>query len=72
MVILGSGYMSNFEVEISGLTREYPNFKYGTQELMDILGNKLSDQVKENISLMSINIKTSIRLKNIIILLMIA
>ena len=41
--------MKNFDVGINGLTREYPNFKYGTQELIDILGNKLSEQVKENI-----------------------
>ena len=42
--------MNNFDVGISGLTREYPDFKYGTQELIDILGNKLSEQVKENIN----------------------
>ena len=42
--------MNNFDVGISGLTREYPDFKYSTQELIDILGNKLSEQVKENIN----------------------
>lgn len=42
--------MNNFDVGISGLAREYPDFKYGTQELIDILGNKLSEQVKENIN----------------------
>lgn len=41
--------MNNFGVGISGLTREYPDFKYSTQELIDIVGNKLSEQVKENI-----------------------
>lgn len=41
--------MNDFDVRISGLTREYPDFKYGTKELIDILGNKLSEQVKENI-----------------------
>jgi len=53
--------MSNFEVEISGLTREYPNFKYGTQELMDILGNKLSDQVKENINQLGVKNRFFVR-----------
>ncbi len=41
--------MDDYHVSISGLTREYPDFKYSTQELIDVLGNKLSEQVKENI-----------------------
>lgn len=36
-------------IGITGLTREYPEFKYSTKELIDILGNKLSEKVKENI-----------------------
>ena len=36
---------------ISGLTREYPEYKYSTNEMIDILGNKLTDKVKENIEL---------------------
>ena len=37
------------QVKIIGIEREYPNFKYGTNEFIEILGNKLSDKVKENI-----------------------
>jgi 3-oxoacyl-[acyl-carrier-protein] synthase III len=40
-------YQNN--IGITGLTREYPEFKYSTKELIDILGNKLSEKVKENI-----------------------
>ena len=41
--------MDNYKVSISGLTREYPEFKYSTKELIDSMGNKLTEQVKENI-----------------------
>ena len=41
--------MNNHDVEIKGLIRDYPDFKYTTQELIDSLGNKLSEEVKENI-----------------------
>ena len=41
--------MSNNSVGIIGLTRQYPEFKYSTKEMIDVLGNKLSEQVKENI-----------------------
>ena len=37
------------QVKINGITREYPDFKYQTNELIEILGNKLSDKVKDNI-----------------------
>ena len=36
-------------VGLIGLVRKYPEFKYSTKELIDILGNKLSEKVKENI-----------------------
>ena len=41
--------MNNQDVEIKGLIRDYPDFKYTTKELIDSLGNKLSEEVKENI-----------------------
>ncbi len=41
--------MNNHDVEIKGLIRDYPDFKYTTKELIDFLGNKLSEEVKENI-----------------------
>lgn len=39
----------NFDVGISGIEFAYPEYKYTTKELFDILGNKISDRVKENI-----------------------
>lgn len=53
--------MNDFQVKISGLEREYPDFKYGTQELIDILGNKLSDQVQENIHQLGVENRFFIR-----------
>jgi 3-oxoacyl-[acyl-carrier-protein] synthase III len=41
--------MNNSDVGIIGLTRDYPEFKYSTKEMIDLLGNKLSERVKENI-----------------------
>ena len=41
--------MNDYEIMISGLTREYPEYKYSTKEMIDLLGNKLTDKVKENI-----------------------
>lgn len=41
--------MNQNDIGITGLIREYPEFKYSTKELIDILGNKLSEKVKENI-----------------------
>ncbi len=41
--------MSQNDIGITGLIRDYPKFKYSTKELIDILGNKLSEKVKENI-----------------------
>lgn len=37
------------DVGIKGIQFEYPEFKYTTDELFDIFGNKISDKVKENI-----------------------
>lgn len=47
--IQGENNMSSNEVSIVGIEHDYPEFKYTTNELFDILGNKLSDKVKENI-----------------------
>ena len=41
--------MNDDNIDIFGLVREYPEFKYSTKEMMDILGNKLSEKVKENV-----------------------
>ena len=41
--------MSDNSVGIIGLTRQYPEFKYSTKEMIDVLGNKLTEKVKENI-----------------------
>jgi len=41
--------MTMNQVGITGIEFEYPKYKYTTKELFDILGNKLSDKVKENI-----------------------
>ena len=44
-----SDNMSESNLIISGLTRAYPEFKYNTEEMIEALGNKLSEDVKENI-----------------------
>ena len=41
--------MHNNSVGITGLTRHYPEFKYSTKEMIDLLGNKLTEKVKENV-----------------------
>ena len=41
--------MDDYNIMISGLTREYPEYKYSTNQMIDLLGNKLTDNVKENI-----------------------
>jgi 3-oxoacyl-[acyl-carrier-protein] synthase III len=53
--------MNDTDVEIKGLTRDYPNFKYSTQELMDILGNKLSEEVKDNINKLGVENRFFVR-----------
>lgn len=37
------------DIGISGIQFDYPEYKYTTQELFDILGNKLSEKVQDNI-----------------------
>jgi 3-oxoacyl-[acyl-carrier-protein] synthase III len=49
------------DVGLIGIQFGYPEFKYSTQELFDILGNKLSDKVKENISQLGVNQRYFIR-----------
>ncbi len=41
--------MNDNSVGITGLTRHYPEFKYSTKEMIDLLGNKLTEKVKENV-----------------------
>ena len=41
--------IKNTDVYITKLESEFPEFKYSTNELIDLLGNKLSEDVKENI-----------------------
>ena len=41
--------MNDNSVCITGLTRHYPEFKYSTKEMIDLLGNKLTEKVKENV-----------------------
>jgi predicted naringenin-chalcone synthase len=38
------------DVHLIGIQSEFPKYRYSTKELFDILGNKISDKVKENIS----------------------
>ncbi len=35
--------MRNSSIGITGLTRHYPEFKYSTKEMIDLLGNKLTE-----------------------------
>lgn len=49
------------DVGLIGIQFDYPEFKYSTQELFDILGNKISDKVKENISQLGVNQRYFIR-----------
>ncbi len=37
------------DIGIIGIEYDYPEYEYSTNQLFDILGNKLSDKVKENI-----------------------
>ena len=41
--------MNDHNVSITGLTRQYPEFRYSTNELINAMENKLTEQVKENI-----------------------
>lgn len=53
--------MSNYEIMISGLTREYPEYKYSTNEMIEMLGNKLTDKVQENILQLGVENRCFIR-----------
>jgi len=41
--------MPNNEIGLVGIEFDYPEFKYTTNEMFDILGNKISVNVQENI-----------------------
>jgi len=53
--------MIDNDVRIMGLVRDYPDFKIGTSEFIDVLGNKLTDHVKENILQLGVNNRHFIR-----------
>ena len=42
--------MMTNDIGIVGIEFDYPEHKYSTRELFDILGNKISDRVKNNIT----------------------
>jgi 3-oxoacyl-[acyl-carrier-protein] synthase III len=46
---------------ISGLTREYPEHKYSTIEMIEMLGNKLTNKVQENILQLGVENRCFIR-----------
>ena len=46
---------------IIGMEHEFPEFRYSTEELFDILGNKLSERVKENIRQLGVEKRNFIR-----------
>ena len=48
-------------IGIIGLECEYPKFKYTTKELIDLLGDKLTEKVKENIYGLGVNNRHFIR-----------
>jgi len=53
--------MSDNNIGIFGLVRQYPEFKYSTKEMMDVLGNKLSEKVKENVLQLGVENRCFIR-----------
>ncbi len=53
--------MSDYEIMISGLTREYPEHKYSTNEMIEMLGNKLTNKVQENILQLGVENRCFIR-----------
>jgi 3-oxoacyl-[acyl-carrier-protein] synthase III len=48
-------------IGIIGLECEYPEFKYSTKELIDLLGDRLTEKVKENIYGLGVNSRHFIR-----------
>ena len=61
MIDYNKNSMDQNNIYLSGLTRESPQFKYSTQEMIDTLGNKLSDLVKENIHQLGVENRFFIR-----------
>ena len=61
MVDYNKNSMDENNIYLSGLTRESPEFKYSTNEMFDVLGNKLSDLVKENINQLGVENRFFIR-----------
>ena len=61
MVDYNKNSMDQNNIYLSGLTRESPQYKYSTQEMIDTLGNKLSDLVKENIHQLGVENRFFIR-----------
>ena len=51
----------NNDLGIIGIETDFPDFSYTTNELFDILGNKLSDKVKENIISLGVKHRNFIR-----------
>lgn len=49
------------DIGILGLECDYPEFVYSTKELIDMLGNKISEKVKENIYGLGVNTRHFIR-----------
>ena len=43
------------DVSLIGIEYDYPQNKYTTEELFDILGNKISEKVKENVRQLGVN-----------------
>lgn len=58
---MNEGLFMTDDVGIVGIESEFPEFKYTTTELIDILGNKLSDKVKENIRQLGVEQRYFIR-----------
>jgi len=53
--------MSLDDIGIIGLEREYPQYKYTTKELIDTLGNKLSQKTVENIKQLGVEERYYVR-----------
>ena len=53
--------MNDKHVAIHGLVVDYPEYRYETNHLIDLLGNKLSENVKENIKQLGVEHRFFIR-----------
>jgi len=56
-----SDFRMNNDLGIIGIETDFPDFSYTTNELFDILGNKISDKVKENITSLGVKHRNFIR-----------